>query len=148
MGPRRLLTARPDARPGVPPLPTRHRRNGMTVVEMLVVVVMLATAMLAMAQFMAGFAHATKTSAVRARSLDLVTDRIDSVEHAPTYVSIDSMAATEMVNADSSIYTRVTTVQHVGGAPTDTLDYRVVTVNVTPGGGVASARKTIVIGAF
>ena len=67
--------------------------------------------------------------------------------HSPTYASIDSMAATETVLADSTTYQRQTIVQHVGG-PAATQDYRVVTVAVTPPGGIAATRKTTVIAAF
>ena len=70
MGARRFLTSRG----GVP--------NGMTLIETLVAVTILATAMIGMAEFMANFAHATKMSAVQAGALDLATQRIDSVMHS------------------------------------------------------------------
>jgi Tfp pilus assembly protein PilV len=120
----------------------------MTLIETLIAVSILATAMIGMAQFMAKFAHATKTSAVQAGSLDLATQRIDSVMHSPTYAAIDSMAAVETVIADSTTYQRQTIVQHVGGGPSDTQDYRIVTVAVTPPGGISPTRKTTVIAAF
>lgn len=120
----------------------------MTLIETLIAVTILATAMIGMAEFMAKFAHATKTSAVQAGALDLATQRIDSVMHSPTYASIDSMAAVETVNADSTTYQRQTVVQHVGGGPTDTQDYRTITVIVTPPGGITPSRKTTVIAAF
>jgi Tfp pilus assembly protein PilV len=121
--------------------------SGMTLLETLIAVTILATAMIGMAEFMANFAHATKTSAVQAGALDLATQRIDSVMHSPTYASIDSMAAIETVIADSTTYQRQTIVQHVG-VPTDTQDYRTVTVVITPPGGITATRKTTVIAAF
>lgn len=136
MGARRFLRSRG----GVP--------TGMTLIETLVAVTILATAMIGMAEFMANFAHATKTSAVQAGALDLATQRIDSIMHSSTYASIDSMAATETVLADSTTYQRQTIVQHVGGGPIATQDYRIVTVVVTPPGGVTTTRKTTVIAAF
>lgn len=120
----------------------------MTLIETLVAVTILATAMIGMAEFMANFAHATKTSAVQAGALDLATQRIDSVMHSSNYASIDSMAATETVRADSTTYQRQTIVLHVGGGPAATQDYRTVTVVVTPPGGVTATRKTTVIAAF
>jgi Tfp pilus assembly protein PilV len=120
----------------------------MTLMEVLIAVTILATAMIGMAEFMAKFAHATKTSAVQAGALDLATQRIDSVLHSPTYVSIDSMAATETVSADSTTYQRQTLVEHVGGGPSDTQDYRIITVVVTPPAGITASRKTTVIAAF
>jgi prepilin-type N-terminal cleavage/methylation domain-containing protein len=130
-------------------MPARRRApKGMTLLETMIAVTILATAMIGMAQFMANFAHATKTSAVEAGALDLATQRIDAVMHSPTYVAIDSMAATESTVADSTQYQRQTLVQHVGGGPSDTQDYRIVTVIVTPPGGIAVTRKTTVIAAF
>jgi len=126
--------------PGIP--------KGMTLLETMIAVTILATAMIGMAQFMANFAHATKTSAVEAGALDLATQRIDAVMHSPTYAAIDSMAVTETVVADSTTYQRQTLVQHVGGGPSDTQDYRIVTVAITPPAGVAPSRKTTVIAAF
>ena len=126
----------------------RHTPKGMTLLETMIAVTILATAMIGMAQFMANFAHATKTSAVEAGALDLATQRIDAVMHAPTYASIDSMAATEAVTADSTGYQRQTLVTHVGGGASDTQDFRTVTVVVTPPGGISPTRKTTVIAAF
>jgi Tfp pilus assembly protein PilV len=119
----------------------------MTLMETLIAVTILATAMLGMAEFMAKFAHATKTSAVQAGALDLATARIDSVMHSATYASIDSMAAVETVSADSTTYRRQTLVQHVGGSA-DTLDFRIVTVAVTDATGATTVCKTIAIAAF
>jgi prepilin-type N-terminal cleavage/methylation domain-containing protein len=121
--------------------------KGMTLLETLVAVAILATAMIGMAEFMANFAHATKTSAVQAGALDLATQRIDSIMHSATYASIDTMAAVETVSADSTTYQRQTLVQHVGGGLA-TQDYRIVTVVVTPPGGITATRKTTVIAAF
>jgi prepilin-type N-terminal cleavage/methylation domain-containing protein len=120
--------------------------KGMTLLETMIAVTILATAMIGMAEFMANFAHATKTSAVQAGALDLATQRIDSVMHSATYASIDTMAALETVTADSTTYQRQTLVQHVGGG-SSTQDYRIVTIAVTPPGGVPPIRKTTVIAA-
>jgi prepilin-type N-terminal cleavage/methylation domain-containing protein len=140
MGPGRLLTM------------TLHRgssrRPGMTLIETLIAVVILGTALIGLGDFMAHFAHATKVAALQQRGLDLATDRIDSVQHAPTYLSIDTMAATENVAIDSTVFKRQTIVQHIGGGPTDTLDYRAVTVSVTLPTVAKPVRKTVLIASF
>jgi hypothetical protein len=87
-------------------------------------------------------------SALQQRALDLASDRIDSVKHSPDYTTIDTMAATESINADSSIFMRQTVVQHIGGGASDTLDYRVVTVAVTMPSVATPVRKTTIISAF
>jgi prepilin-type N-terminal cleavage/methylation domain-containing protein len=125
-----------------------NRRSGMTLIETLVAVVILATALIGMAHFMASFSHVTKTSALRARALDLAADRIDSVEHSPDYSAIDTTATIESITADSATYERQTMVQHIGGGPADTLDYRIVTVAVTIPNAPQPVRKTVAIAAF
>jgi prepilin-type N-terminal cleavage/methylation domain-containing protein len=138
MGPRRVLTVHIQ----------RGMRRGMTLIETMIAVVILGTALIGLGDFMAHFAHATKVAALQQRGLDLATDRVDSAEHAPTYVSLDTMAATENITIDSTVYTRQTIVQHIGGGPTDTLDYRTVTVQVTLPTVTNPVRKTVIIAAF
>ena len=129
------------------PLSFRPRR-GMTLIETMVAITILATAMIGLGDFMGHFAHATKVASLQQRALDLATDRIDSVKHVSNYASIDSMAGTQMVSADSSTYSLQTLVDHVGGGPTDTVDYRVVTVAVTMPTVQTPIRKTTIISAF
>jgi prepilin-type N-terminal cleavage/methylation domain-containing protein len=141
MGARRpVTTAGRDAR--------RGGRHGMTLMETLIAIVILASVLIGLGEFMAQFAHTTKVSALQQRGLDLATDRIDSVEHSQTYVSIDSMAAVENIAMDSTVYKRTTLVQHIGGGPTDTMDYRTVTVSVALPSVPAPVRKTTIIAAF
>ncbi len=140
MGARRVLSRREA---GVAP-----GRSGMTLIETLVAVAILATALIGLGDFMGHFAHATRVAALQQRALDLAADRIDSVKHSATYDGIDTMATTEHVTADSSSYTRQTLVEHIGGGTADTLDYRIVTVAVSIPNIVAPIRKTTIISAF
>jgi prepilin-type N-terminal cleavage/methylation domain-containing protein len=142
MDARRVLTGRA----GQPR--NRRPRRGMTLMEVMIAVTILTTALIGMGNFMGTFSHATKTAALQQRAIDLATDRIDSVKRAPTFVSIDSMAVTETIHTDSADYKRQTLVQHVGGGSTDTLDYRTVTVQVTAPTVTTPIRKTTIIGAF
>ncbi len=123
-------------------------RRGMTLIETLIAIVILASVLIGLGEFMAQFAHTTKVSALQQRGLDLATDRIDSVQHSQTYTSIDSMAAVENISLDSTVYKRTTLVQHIGGGPTDTMDYRTVTVSVALPTVTAPVRKTTIIAAF
>jgi Tfp pilus assembly protein PilV len=120
----------------------------MTLIETLIAVVILGTALVALGQFMSHFAHATRAAGLQQRAIDLASDRIDSVKHSPTYASIDSMAGSQTVSADSTSYVVQTMVQLVGGSPTDTVDYKIVTVAVSLPALPKPLRKTTVITAF
>ncbi len=123
-------------------------RRGMTLIETMVAITILATALIGLGDFMGHFAHTTKVSALQQRALDLASDRIDSVKHCNNYASIDSMAGTQAVAADSTTYSLQTIVDHVGGGSSDTVDYRVVTVAVTMPTVQTPIRKTTIISAF
>ena len=123
-------------------------RRGMTLIETMVAITILATALIGLGDFMGHFAHATKVASLQQRALDLASDRIDSVKHVSNYASIDSMAGTQMVSADSAMYSLQTLVDHVGGGPTDTVDYRVITVDVTIPTVQTPVRKTTIISSF
>jgi len=139
---------RAPTNPGPIATPSSRARRGMTLIETLIAIAILATALVGLGDFMGHFAHATKVAVLQQRALDLASDRIDSVKHSPDYATIDTMAATESIRADSATYRRQTIVQHVGGGTTDTLDYRVVTVSVTMPTVGTPVRKTTIISAF
>ena len=143
---RRVLTGPAGQAHGQPS--DRRPRRGMTLMEVMIAVTILTTALIGMGNFMGTFSHQTKVAALQQRAIDLATDRIDSVKRAPTYTSIDTMAVTEVVHTDSTNFSRQTIVQHIGGGATDTLDYRTVTVQVSQPSVSKPIRKTTIIGAF
>jgi prepilin-type N-terminal cleavage/methylation domain-containing protein len=137
-----------DSRRVLMRLRSMRAHRGMTLIETMVAITILATALIGLGDFMGHFAHATKVASLQQRALDLATDRLDSVKHVSNYASIDSMAGTQMIAADSSTYALQTFVDHVGGGPTDTVDYRVVTVAVTMPTVQTPVRKTTIISSF
>jgi len=145
MGTRRILSGQMAARPV-----TRHAtRAGMTLIEVMVALVILAGSLMAMGNFMGKYSHTTKLAELRAHALDLVTDRIDSVRHASVYTSVpSSFAGVQNISLDSATYTRTTIVDHVGGGVGDSLDVMVVTVKVTPPDSAGTVSKTIAFGPF
>jgi len=116
-------------------------RPGMTLVEVMVSLVLLAGVALSMAAFVAGFARTSRGSDARLTASDLATERLDEVRRAPVYDSIEAMySGTENTIVNRPGFARVTAVARVGG-PADSLDYKVVTVTVT-GAGLTSPVKT------
>jgi hypothetical protein len=93
-------------------------------------------------------AHATSIARLRATASQLVADRIEAVKSAPRYVAIESLfVATEGTVTGYPGFTRQTMSQHVGGGIADSIDYRIVTVQVTHPQ-ITAFRKTTVIAPF
>jgi len=121
----------------------------MTLIEVMISIVILGSALISMGAFIGRFSHTTKQVAFQQRAIDLATDRIDSVKHVATYTpGIDTMAATESIVIDSTTYTRTTSIKHMGGGAADTVDFKIVTVQVSQPALTTAVRKTTYITSF
>jgi prepilin-type N-terminal cleavage/methylation domain-containing protein len=127
-------------------------RGGMTLIECMVALVILSGSLLALGNFMGKYAHTETMAAASGRALDLATNEVDSLKHAQVYANIPTLYPASQTISESGSgvnFTRTTSVNHIGGGPTDTLDVMVVTVRVAPqDSSGASITKTLVIGAF
>jgi prepilin-type N-terminal cleavage/methylation domain-containing protein len=147
MAKRRILTRRSAVDRDV----ARATRAGMTLIECMVALVILSGSLLALGNFMGKYAHTETMAAASGGALDLATNQIDSIKHYTVYANIPTtFAGSQTITEGSgSKYTRTTSIKHIGGGPTDTLDVMVATVHVTPNDSTgAGVTKTLVIGAF
>ena len=124
------------------------RNNGMTLVEIIVALVLLVTVILVLGAFNVRFAQATGQAHLVVIANQLAANRLDAVRQQPTYVSVDTLANTSTQQADFSTYSLKTQVVHIGGAITDTVDYKMVTVTVTHPSMRQTITKTTAIAAF
>jgi prepilin-type N-terminal cleavage/methylation domain-containing protein len=123
-------------------------RRGMTLVEVMVSLVLLAGVALGMAGFVAGFARSSRGSDARLTASDLAAERLDDVKRAAVYDSIEAVyAKTESTIPGHAGFTRTTVVGRVGGAA-DSLDYKIVTVTVSGPGLDTPVKKSTGISAF
>jgi prepilin-type N-terminal cleavage/methylation domain-containing protein len=121
-------------------------RRGFTLIEVMVALVILAGVMIGLGMFSVRLAQATSTSRLRITAAQLAADRLETVEGAPRYTAIESLyVATENSIAGYPQYTRQTWVKHIGGSVADTIDYKIVTVQVTHKQLTGNVRKTITI---
>ena len=138
----------PTSRTPAADAPHLQNRGGFTLIEVVVAAVILTSALLAMAGFTIRYQRSESRARLFTRAQQLASVRLEAVRTAMPYASIDTMAATETTIPGFPGYTRVTTVTRVGGATTDTLDYRTVTVRVSTPGALQTVAKSSVVGAF
>lgn len=128
---------------------TVRQRRGLSLVEVVVALSILGGVLLALGMFSARLSQSTSTGRIRIQAAQLAADRLEVVKGAPRYSAIESLyVATENTIAGNPGYSRRTWVQRVGGAVTDTIDYKIITVQVTNAQLKGNVRKTTVIAPF
>jgi prepilin-type N-terminal cleavage/methylation domain-containing protein len=124
-------------------------RRGFTLIEVIVALVILAGVTIGLGMFSVRLAQATSSSKIRVTAAQLASDRIEQVEGAPRYTAIESLyVATESSIPGYPQYTRQTWVKRIGGSFADTIDYKIVTVQVSHKQIAGSVRKTITIAPY
>jgi Tfp pilus assembly protein PilV len=123
-------------------------RTGMTLVEVIVAMLLMVTVILVLGVFTTRFTQATGQAHLVVVANELAATRLDAVRQQPTYAAIDSLVRTDSVKADFSTYTVKTQMVHVGGAVTDTVDYKTLTVTVTHPQMQKIVTKTTAVAAF
>jgi prepilin-type N-terminal cleavage/methylation domain-containing protein len=92
-------------------------REGMTLIEVIVAMVLLTGALLSMSAFIARYANVTGSVSRRSEANELVADRLEEVKGALRYSAIDSIyAKTEPTIVGHPGLNRQTLVVRTGGA--------------------------------
>lgn len=124
-------------------------RQGLSLVEVIVALCILGGVLLALGMFSARLSQSTSSSKIRIAAAQLAADRLEQVKSAPRYTAIESLyVATEAVITGQPGFSRQTWVQRVGGALADTIDYKIVTVQVQHAQLTGNVRKTTIIAPF
>jgi hypothetical protein len=114
------------------PAPRAHSRAGFTLMETVLGLSVLAGAVLASGRYFTALAFGVANERTRATANFLVTERFEQVKTAPTYAGIESLySGTETSIANYPGYSRLTSITRIGGLPSDSVDYKIVTVTVT-----------------
>jgi prepilin-type N-terminal cleavage/methylation domain-containing protein len=121
----------------------------MTLVEVLVALTILSVVMLGLGTFTTNFARTVSEAGIRSTASDLVADRLEVVKSGSRYDLLESQfQGTESTIAGHPGFARRTTILHVGGSPMDSVDYKVVTVEVQAPRLSKPVRKSTVISSF
>lgn len=127
----------------------RRTRGGMTLIEVMMALTILATAMLSIAGFMGKFAHAVAVSDVKNTANELASEQLETIKNAPRYSAIDTLyPGTVPLDSPYVGYTRKTIVSHTGGGAADLYDYKTVTVVVSNPRLSVPIKRTTIIAAY
>ena len=124
-------------------------RSGMTLIEVIVAMTLLAGALLAMGAFIARYAKIAGAMSIRSEANELVADRLESVKGATKYSTIETVySGSEPSIPNHPGFARQTLVTHTGGTPPSPDDYKTVTVIVTGPALSKPAKKSTVVSVF
>ncbi len=123
--------------------------RGMTLIEIVIAMSILATVLLGMGQFALNFSRSERQSEARTMAVNLASQRLAQVRASPNYSGLDStFAGTEGTIPGFPGFVRQTTILHTGGPrPTYTNDYKTITVRVTAPTLATPVQETVVVAA-
>ena len=128
---------------------SRDPRAGMTLIEVMIAITILAVATLGMAGFMGKFARIAAASDVKNTANELASVRLEQIKNAPRYAAIDTLyPGTQVLASPYAGFTRKTIVTHTGGGSSDLYDYRTVTVIVSNPQLAVPIKRSTMIAAF
>jgi prepilin-type N-terminal cleavage/methylation domain-containing protein len=122
--------------------------RGMTLIEVMMALTILAVVILGMGQFAFNFSRTERQSEARTIAVFLADQRLSEIRSSPYYSGIDSIyGVAEPTIPGFTGYARTTTIMHTGGPRPLTNDYKTITVTVTAPTLVSAVKKTIVVAA-
>ncbi|MEX2472270.1 MAG: prepilin-type N-terminal cleavage/methylation domain-containing protein [Gemmatimonadota bacterium] len=124
-----------------------NARAGFTVVEVIVALVILSVAVLGLAGSATRLTTAAATAEMRAQAVYSADDRIGRIEMDRRYTLLDSLYEAVENGVPGPGFVRSTRVEHIQVTSPDTLDYLMVTVNVTGPGLTSPVKRTLVVAA-
>jgi Tfp pilus assembly protein PilV len=124
-------------------------RRGMTLIDVTVSMVLLAGVALGMGAFVSQHSRTARAGSTRTVAVELASERLEEVRRATRYDSLETKyGVTEPGVAGHAGYRRATTIRRVGGGTSDPMDYKLITVTVTPPNGGRAVKKTTALSAF
>lgn len=123
----------------------RTARRGVSLLEVMVALTILATSLIGMAEYGRRYARSNANSMMLNNALDLASARVERVKAERNYTSMDSLATTETSISGYTNYKRVTTIVQT---LTSQYAYKTVTVTVTHPAMPTAVKKTTAIARF
>jgi len=123
----------------------RMQRRGISLLEVMVALTILGTALIGMAEYGRRYARTNANSAMLNSALDLSSARVERVKSERNYISMDTMATTESSIVGYPGYIRQTQIVQTLSAQ---YNYKTVTVTVTHPAMPTPVKKTTAIARF
>lgn len=133
---------------------TRRARRGMSLVEVVVAMSLLVGVILVLGAFSAKFSQSANQAHLVITADEIAVARLDAIRQQPTYAAIDTLVTSsaqpwrDSVKYDNTWFRRLTQVTRYGGAVTDSVDYKMVTVSVSHPSMRKIVTKTTAVAAF
>lgn len=123
------------------------RRNGFTLIEVMMALVILLGVVLGVAQITAKMVHTVATSDQQMAAVQLAEGRLEQIRLDPDYTDLEtSYNGTETSFPTLTGFKRVTVIAHVGGSG-KSQDYKKITVTVSGPGVLTPVSRTVTVGA-
>jgi prepilin-type N-terminal cleavage/methylation domain-containing protein len=124
------------------------QRDGFTLVEIIVALMLLATAVVGMQMTIVSMLRFTTRSQTSLTAVHLAEDRLDVIRLQPNYQTLTSFVGTEASIPGSPGYQRITSMTHTRDSTAAGItDYQRVTVEVRAPWLAAPVVRTLIIGA-
>jgi type II secretory pathway pseudopilin PulG len=121
----------------------------MTLVEVIVAMFILTGVILVLGGFSANFARANAQAHLVITANEIAAARLDDMRNQTSYDALEALASTDTVRSDAIAFVRTTVVRRVGGdQPSDTVDYKLMTVSVAHPAMRRVVTKTTAIAAY
>jgi prepilin-type N-terminal cleavage/methylation domain-containing protein len=119
-------------------------RNGFTLVEVMIALVILMVVLLGMAQLTASMTHAVTTGGQQQAAVELAESRVAQIQADPNYAALESLyVATETNFPTLPGFSRQTVIVRDTGSVTQRHDWKRVTVTVQGPGLLAPVSRTL-----
>ena len=106
------------------------KRNGFTLIEVMIALVILTVVLLGLARFAGAFLHTVGTSTVKTIATEVAYSQLALIRTDPTYPLPAGYSGTVTGFPGYGAMTRTTVLNRLGGPSYATRDYTVVTVRV------------------
>lgn len=120
-------------------------RAGLTLLEVMVALTILGTALLGMSEYGRRFATTNQKVGLQNTALDIATERIERIKAERNYATMDTLAGTHSINVNGVVFTRVTSIVRTQNSQ---VDFKIVTVAVQRATMPTPVKKTTAIARF